>query len=646
MKKLFPYLSILAIGVFFFGLVWSDPFGSKTSGSTETDAIQPTVPYTNAVVKYVDSLNGLNDTTSLKTRGYKLRRGAASGPIGTTYWFQGNSGVFAAFEGPVTGYVGANFNATTGANTIDLWLILPNLNVAAGDTISFYERSPAASGFPDSIRVHYASNGDTNASTGSWVELGKFKTTTTGSWTERRFVAPTAGANGRFAINYRVANGGPSGANSDYIGIDLIRVLGPAAPPATCNFVANQWTTRPVVPNASYFGASAWIGDTLYFQAPTSAGAATTTIYRYTYNGSWSTGVPMPGALVGGSMVAAGGRLYYVGGSATGVTTGGTTVYSYNPGTGTWSTMAPLPTALSGHQAVNWGDSVLIVVGGPWTGSGTNLAHHYYNIGNNTWGTTATSLPSGQGRRSFAMAINGNKIVVSSGFNTAFIKSTYVGTIGSNASTITWVAAPDVPTTEIGLSRPGSTSFGNWFFLVGGERGTTTGYSDITYVFNTTSNTWSGQISGLPFPRSNIMGHITAKCINDTLSLFCPAGYGIVGGIGTGAATDLFHITRAGVFTSTGNNTTSTPDKFELSQNYPNPFNPSTVINFSLPSSSLVTLKVYDITGREVKTLVNELRGAGRYDVTFDASNFATGVYFYTLETENFTQTKKMLLVK
>ncbi|HAX50054.1 MAG TPA: hypothetical protein DCX92_13810, partial [Bacteroidetes bacterium] len=78
MKKLFPYLSILAIGVFFFGLVWSDPFGSKTSGSTETDAIQPTVPYTNAVVKYVDSLNGLNDTTSLKTRGYKLRRGAAS----------------------------------------------------------------------------------------------------------------------------------------------------------------------------------------------------------------------------------------------------------------------------------------------------------------------------------------------------------------------------------------------------------------------------------------------------------------------------------------------------------------------------------------------------------------------------------------
>ena len=623
-----------------------NPTDSRTPNVQPLNVHDPVVPQTDAVEKFVDSLNGANDTTALKNRGYKVRRGATHGPIGSTFWFQGNSGTFAAFNGPATGYVGANFNATTGTNNIDLWLILPSVNVAAGDTISFYERSPASSGFPDSIRVYYASNGDTNASTGSWVELGKFKTTTSGSWAERRFVAPSAGANGRFAINYRVVNGGPSGANSDYIGIDYIRILGPAAPPPTCNFVANTWTTRPVVPNACYFGNSAWIGDTLYFHAPSSAGASTTTIYRYTYNGSWSTGVPMPGALVGGSMVAAGNKLYYVGGSSTGITTGGTTVYSYNPVTGAWTTMAPLPTALSGHQAVNWGDSVLIVVGGPYTGSGTNLAHHYYRIGSNTWGTTAASLPSGQGRRTFAMAINGNKIVISCGFNTAFLKSTYVGTIGADASTITWAAAPDVPTTESGLSRPGSTSYGNWFFLVGGERGTTTGYSDITWVFNTTTNTWVGQINGLPFPRSNIMGHITAKCINDTLSLFCPAGYGIVGGIGTGAATDLFHITRAGVFTSTGNNNTTTPDKFELSQNYPNPFNPTTTISFSLPTSQLVTIKVYDVVGREVKTLVNELRSAGTYDISFDASSLASGVYFYSLETENFKQTKKMLLVK
>jgi hypothetical protein len=645
MKKLFPYLSILAIGVFFFGLVWSDPFNSKTQGTNESDAINPVIPVTNAIVKFVDNMDGANDTVALRTRGWKPKRGPAGGPAGTSpNWFQGNSTVFAAFEGPATGYVAANFNNVTGTNPIDLWLISPVVNGASGDTVSFYERSPTGSTFPDSIRVYWASNGDTVPGSGSWVEIGRFKTTVTGSWAERRFTLPSAGATGRFAINYRVVNGGPSGANSDYVGVDFIRLLGPA-PVVTCNVTANQWTTRPVVPNAAYFGNSAWIGDTLYFQAPSSAGAATTTIYRYTYNGSWSTGVPMPGALVGGSMVSAGGKLYYIGGSSTGITTGGTTVYSYTPGAG-WTTMAPLPAALSGHQAVNWGDSVIVVVGGPYTGSGTNLAHHYYRIGSNTWGTTAASLPSGTGRRTFAMGINGNKIIISGGFNTAFLKTTYVGTIGANASAITWVAAPDIPTSESGLSRPGGTSFGNWFFLVGGERGTTTGYSDITYVFNATSNTWSGQISGLPFPRSNIMGHITAKCINDTLSLFCPAGYGIVGGIGTGAATDIFHITRAGVFTSTGNNTTIAPDKFELSQNYPNPFNPSTVINFSLPKSSLVTLKVYDITGKEVKTLVNELRSAGRYDVTFDASNFATGVYFYTLETENFTQTKKMLLVK
>ncbi len=644
MKKLFPLFGFMAIVVLFFGLIYSDPYGSRLNNSPDNSISQITPPVSN-IVKFVDDMNGTNDTIALRTRGWKPKRGPLSGPAGTSpNWFQGNSTVFNAFEGPATGYVAANYNNVTGTNTIDLWLISPNVNGAAGDTLSFYSRSPDASTFPDSIRVYWASNGDTVPGSGSFVELGKFKVSTAG-WTESRYLLPSAGASGRFAINYRVANGGPSGTNSDFIGVDLIRLLGPAAPPQTCNIVANQWTTRPVVPSASYFGNSAWIGDTLYFHAPSSAGAASTTIYRYTYNGSWTTGVPMPGALVGGSMVSAGGKLYYVGGSATGITTGGTTVYSYTPGAG-WTTMAPLPAALSGHQAVNWGDSVIVVVGGPYTGSGTNLAHHYYRIGSNTWGTTASSLPTSQGRRTFAMGINGNKIIISGGFNTAFLKSTYVGTLGSNASTITWAAAPDIPTTESGLSRPGATSFGNWFFLVGGERGSTTGYSDITYVFNATSNTWSGQIIGLPFPRSNIMGHITAKCINDTLSLFCPAGYGIVGGIGTGAATNLFHITRAGVFTNSGNNSTNTPEKFELSQNYPNPFNPSTIINFSLPTSSLVSLKVYDITGKEVKTLVNELRSAGRHNISFNASNLATGVYFYTLETENFKQTKKMLLIK
>ena len=87
------------------------------------------------------------------------------------------------------------------------------------------------------------------------------------------------------------------------------------------------------------------------------------------------------------------------------------------------------------------------------------------------------------------------------------------------------------------------------------------------------------------------------------------------------------------------------PNDFLLSQNYPNPFNPSTVIEFHLPSEGFVTLKVFDVLGREVKTLLNEYRAQGRHTVTFDAKNLAGGVYFYQLKTKNRVLTKKMILV-
>ncbi len=88
------------------------------------------------------------------------------------------------------------------------------------------------------------------------------------------------------------------------------------------------------------------------------------------------------------------------------------------------------------------------------------------------------------------------------------------------------------------------------------------------------------------------------------------------------------------------------PASFNLAQNYPNPFNPSTIINFSIPKAGLVTLKVYDLLGQEVTTLVNEELAAGTYKTDFDASNLTSGIYFYTIRSNNFIDTKKMTLVK
>jgi hypothetical protein len=98
------------------------------------------------------------------------------------------------------------------------------------------------------------------------------------------------------------------------------------------------------------------------------------------------------------------------------------------------------------------------------------------------------------------------------------------------------------------------------------------------------------------------------------------------------------------------------PSNFILSQNYPNPFNPTTIINYSLPKSRLVTIKIYDMLSREVRTLVKTDKSAGNYSVQFSAngesgsgrneSNLSSGIYFYRMQSGSFSQTKKLILLK
>ncbi|MEP7146079.1 MAG: T9SS type A sorting domain-containing protein [bacterium] len=115
--------------------------------------------------------------------------------------------------------------------------------------------------------------------------------------------------------------------------------------------------------------------------------------------------------------------------------------------------------------------------------------------------------------------------------------------------------------------------------------------------------------------------------------------------IGMGTSSDYMTI-KYSQLTGISQNLNSIPNKFSLSQNYPNPFNPSTVISYQLSVSSFASLKVFDVLGNEVATLVNEKQNAGSYSVEWDASNFSSGIYFYKIESNGFVQTNKMTLLK
>jgi hypothetical protein len=99
-------------------------------------------------------------------------------------------------------------------------------------------------------------------------------------------------------------------------------------------------------------------------------------------------------------------------------------------------------------------------------------------------------------------------------------------------------------------------------------------------------------------------------------------------------------------YTGVHNQTTGIPGKYSLSQNYPNPFNPVTKIEFAIPKAGLTTLKVYDLLGREVSALVNEIKRPGYYMVDFNAMNLSSGTYYYKLVSNDFVEIKKMVVIK
>ncbi|MCF8416516.1 MAG: choice-of-anchor J domain-containing protein [Crocinitomicaceae bacterium] len=226
---------------------------------------------------------GFDDITTLVGAGWVQQNNSTT--IGSTAWFQGNpisgGGPFDAFNGATNAYIGVNYNSTTGANDISNWLVTPNRTIKNGDVIQFYTRTYAPTTYADRLEVRLSTNGaSTNVGVGS-AAVGDFTTLLLSinptlnltayptTWTQYTITisglsAPTSG---RFALRYFVTNGGPLGANSDFIGLD--------------NFIYTPY----VCPTLTMTSAGALIGGTAgsaYSTTLTQTGALGTPTFAVT----------------------------------------------------------------------------------------------------------------------------------------------------------------------------------------------------------------------------------------------------------------------------------------------------------------------------------------------------------------------------
>ena len=189
-----------------------------------------------AYVSQADFSEGFEDIAILPGQGWHFQNN--SNPIGITDWFQGNETVFPAQSGDPTAYIGANYNSTAGVGTISNWMLTPEFALSNGDVISFWTSTATGSSWPDRLELRLStSGGSTNVGTLA-TDVGDFTTLllsvnptlTVGGypevWTQYTVTLSgiPSGASGRFGFRYYVTNAGPSGANSNYIGIDTVEI--------------------------------------------------------------------------------------------------------------------------------------------------------------------------------------------------------------------------------------------------------------------------------------------------------------------------------------------------------------------------------------------------------------------------------------
>ncbi len=347
-----------------------------------------------------------------------------------------------------------------------------------------------------------------------------------------------------------------------------------------------------------------------------------TSIERYNLlSGTWTefTNGLIPRTWCSAEYVSSQNKIYIFNGETYTSTTYTDTIEIVDAGTGTisYSASNPYPVEYGGSAA--WNDKIYVFGGSNSDGYSNRL--YEFDPQSDTW-TRLTDME--EAKQTSGRIIDG-VLYVFGGYNGSTSKRIDAYDIQNS----TWTSLGTLP---VGISTHATAISGNYIWLVGS-------YNNLTFlaVYNTETNKFT-QLS------SNMIGrrHAGASVAGNNLYIFG----GNQASSSSSALNSLQYTEISYYVIENAIDEIMTLVDFSLNQNYPNPFNPTTAIEYSLPQDGHISIRVFDLLGQEVKTLVNEYKFAGEHQIQFDGSNLSNGVYFYRIIMDDNIKTKKMLLMK
>jgi hypothetical protein len=591
---------------------------------------------------FLDDMNGDNSIAGLEARGWIVLDNDGGGTTPT--WFQGNETVFPAFEGPSNGYVASNFEGANGT-LIDHWLISPQINYLMGDTLYFYLRSPADGvDFPDSLTVLFSQNGSTNLA--DFTSIGKLLSPINGwapFFATFNYTGPL-----RFALRYLMFDGGENGSSSYYIGIDYVIVV-----------------RSTITLNKSYaFGDPTKNSSYRLIGLPGNVNASPTQFITGTQKKDWN--------------------IFHDNGASTNFFEefNGSEKFNFGSGRGFWA-LSKNPINVS--RKVN-------TVQLAFDNSYSIDLHDGWNIITNPFekNVNLADISNANGGGIVFHAFNGN-------FSQPITMVPYEGYYFNNATNLQSLKIPYPFTSSLPKTNEqpyflsneslklklGSEEFSSEI-MVGFEHSASNDYDYMDYFappgnfeelnIRLVNNNLSTSYKQLFIEHRSEIGEgqsfelLIKNTTNKKANL-------IVNGIEKFAEYEIYLVDeRLKKFYNlkiqneieiSGNHQNNefsllignqnfiktykdnyTPKEFALYQNYPNPFNPNTFIRYQVPEKEHVYIKIYDVLGKLIKVLVDEIKVEGYYEVAFDGSALSSGIYLYEFESGSTRSFKKMTLLK